>query len=1056
VDCFPSSWVVVLGNDKLTVLIILSVLVCASAIYDESYSGLQFNDCSPISKASLEQEKIQTSEISTLDFPSPYDAFSPIGNYSINEAYQVQAIGEIAYYGLGMHLAIYNISIVTNPTLISTLWVGGIVEDIYVNADTAYVAAGEGGISIIDVGNLEHPTILGHYLPDSPAMAVHGYNDTLFSVSRDEGLEVVDVSNMSEPILLSSWRPGGEFHNIDVKDNIAVIACGDYGAYFINVSDLHSISGWGLYDPPPGHVLDVLFGNGYVFAHMSQQGVIVIDVSGSSPTYVTRRDYDGMADFDIKEGIVYAPDFSNGLTIVNITNPVSPTLIKAYTQYDYISGMSVVGNFSFNANSQFGIQVMNVTDLQNIEVISTTTMQAQPRGFEVVGNYCYLADTKLGLTILDISNPLYPTVASVCRTSSTGHNISFDVTISEDIAYVANDNGLCTVNVSDPYNPVFLDYMGHIGSGQYRGIGVSGNYCYMGGNWEFTAYNVTDPTNITVAGTYPGISGTITGLYIDGSIAYVSETDISFWALNVTDPSSITSIWSLDLIDYGEDIYSKDDLVFCMGSDSSGDWVLYVRNVSEASNPTPVFTRDLGSFTTLGLYRTMSLYQDIFFMSGHEDIIVLNITDTSQVAQLAKEFDNTRGFVFQDEFVYLSNYGGWWILQHDLDFDGLFSYDEIQLGIDPWDPDNDHDDMPAGWEVDYGLDPTKYDADDDLDMDTLTNIEEYLEGTYPNNPDCDLDTLLDGIEVHTYGSNPWSNDSDSDTMLDPYEAAFGLNLTLDDALEDLDGDTLSNIYEMNLGTFPNTTDSDQDVMPDNWEVYYRLNPLIDDADEDLDLDGVTNLQEFYAGTNPNDHGLRWGVQVNHTIICDLATETNILSNHNVDEKVIIGIEDTPEAPVDLYYIPAADYLGVWARNMTPFSLSGFFTFDSILLAPAYPAIMKGNWTLLNEVVDLLDASNPDVSYEINETETTWGFRYTMATGEFSLTSSGEWFKSDGTLKQVSMQMLFANEDYIRVDLTRGFFDSPETRNFTLIIAIGAGGAAVIVLGLVVYLKKKGH
>lgn len=49
------------------------------------------------------------------------------------------------------------------------------------------------------------------------------------------------------------------------------------------------------------------------------------------------------------------------------------------------------------------------------------------------------------------------------------------------------------------------------------------------------------------------------------------------------------------------------------------------------------------------------------------------------------------------------------------------------------------------------------------------------------------------------------------------------------------------------------TDDDGDGMPDSWEAQYiGLNPLIDDALNDLDGDGVTNLDEYQADSDPSE------------------------------------------------------------------------------------------------------------------------------------------------------------------------------------------------------------
>jgi hypothetical protein len=68
--------------------------------------------------------------------------------------------------------------------------------------------------------------------------------------------------------------------------------------------------------------------------------------------------------------------------------------------------------------------------------------------------------------------------------------------------------------------------------------------------------------------------------------------------------------------------------------------------------------------------------------------------------------------------------------------------------------DWDSDGIPDVWEQENALDATDpSDADEDSDNDGLTNIEEYQQGTDPQNSDTDGDTMADGLEVKR-GTDP--------------------------------------------------------------------------------------------------------------------------------------------------------------------------------------------------------------------------------------------------------------------------------------------------------------
>ncbi len=97
----------------------------------------------------------------------------------------------------------------------------------------------------------------------------------------------------------------------------------------------------------------------------------------------------------------------------------------------------------------------------------------------------------------------------------------------------------------------------------------------------------------------------------------------------------------------------------------------------------------------------------------------------------------------------------------DQDGDGLTNTQEGLAGTSPTNPDTDGDGVNDGTEVTNGSDPLNpCDPDDtlpgcqiDSDFDGLTDAQEGVLGTNPNNPDTDGDGYNDALEV-TQGSDP--------------------------------------------------------------------------------------------------------------------------------------------------------------------------------------------------------------------------------------------------------------------------------------------------------------
>ena len=180
-------------------------------------------------------------------------------------------------------------------------------------------------------------------------------------------------------------------------------------------------------------------------------------------------------------------------------------------------------------------------------------------------------------------------------------------------------------------------------------------------------------------------------------------------------------------------------------------------------------------------------------------------------------------------------------LTSDEDGDGLVISAEIALGTDPNNPDTDgdgtqdggdafpvdrryhkdtdDDGIADGWEEVYGLDPNDpNDARVDGDRDRLTNLQEFVLNTNPNDQDTDADGVIDVQDP--FPNDPlYTDDSDDDGLPDSWEQARRFNPSQPgEEDEDPDGDNLTNEEEFANDTGPHKADTDDAGTPDDEEV----------------------------------------------------------------------------------------------------------------------------------------------------------------------------------------------------------------------------------------------
>ncbi len=314
-----------------------------------------------------------------------------------------------------------------------------------------------------------------------------------------------------------------------------------------------------------------------VIGNITVAGSLTQSLTGTSLSFVaeTQGPVPGSSMNDPREVFVsgkyaYVTSFSStSLTVIDISNPASPTFVaeevKA-TEFSGIRGLFVSGKYAYIATS--GRDSLAVVDISNPSdpqflaetqgTVPNTTLNGAIDVF-VSGKYAYVTvSLRNSLAIIDISNPANPTFVAetqgpVPNTTLNGARSAF---VSGKYAYVISStrDALAIFDISNPANPTFVaETQGPTPGTSLDGpsnIFVSGRYAYITAtnHDSLAVIDISNPANPTFVaetqGPTPGTSldGAI-GLSISGKYAYVSSTSRDALAvIDISNPLSPTYV----------------------------------------------------------------------------------------------------------------------------------------------------------------------------------------------------------------------------------------------------------------------------------------------------------------------------------------------------------------------------------------------------------------------------------------------------------------------------------------------------------------------------------
>ncbi len=277
----------------------------------------------------------------------------------------------------------------------------------------------------------------------------------------------------------------------------------------------------------------VFAANGYAYVAAASQGLVVVDTSNPlSPQIVGALATAGSATAVTVSGqTAYVLDSIEGLVIVDVSNPLQPAqrgvLARPSSVPSPNDGAVVVsGSVAYVAGlDAWGIYSVDVSDLSLPKNLGNTG--DSPFGVDqlaIQGSWLFAAGLD-GLAVVNVSNADAPLV------TATLNDLTFasDLALVGQTAYVPCMSGLKIVDISAPLTPVELTSNSSNG---VNAIAAAGSVAYVGVDDNLVLEDTTVPTAPKLIGQCP-IGVTAARLAVDNHVVYVAAGTDGFRVVQI-------------------------------------------------------------------------------------------------------------------------------------------------------------------------------------------------------------------------------------------------------------------------------------------------------------------------------------------------------------------------------------------------------------------------------------------------------------------------------------------------------------------------------------------
>jgi hypothetical protein len=436
--------------------------------------------------------------IRILDVSNPA-APSLLGQFdTVGQAREVVAQGILAYVVQSDGLQILDVSNPAAPAPLGFLPLVSL-EGIAVSGSFAYVAKALDGLVVVDVSNPAAPVVRGS-VPSAGAHRVAVVGTTVYLVDNQDGaLLVIDAADPDAPVVRGSVVEG-------IPANLGDVSVRRGRAYLTSSSGVRV---YDVTDPTKPILADVVgtenttalaLQGGLLFSRATGGVVRAFDVADSIPGAPAASLWLGTheaAGGQIVGSLAYVANAVNGLSIVDLTNPLVPAVVGSFPTPGGAAAVRVVGNRAYVSDGASGLKILDVTNPASPSQLGVYNSPGYASDVVLQGNYAFVADGPEGVRVVDVSNSSAPVNAGWIDLGGYSQHLE----LANGVLYVSGSGlNLTPVDVHTPTAPVVLPPFAVAGGGSARFVTVVNALAFTSGYDKFgvsafRVFNVSNPSS---------------------------------------------------------------------------------------------------------------------------------------------------------------------------------------------------------------------------------------------------------------------------------------------------------------------------------------------------------------------------------------------------------------------------------------------------------------------------------------------------------------------------------------------------------------------------------